>query len=141
MKIERLRIFLSVMLVTLVFLTPSPFSQRQQATTTIASSPAASLPKLPTSQKWDWNLLSEFYKWLDKLPESAVRYGYWLPSNIPDMIPEVYASGSNFGITSTGSTSYPTTTSTTGGTNNPQTYYTADGFVRAAIDNKQYKIG
>ena len=109
MKTERLRIFLLVMLVALFFLTPLPFSQRQQRTATIAPSHAASLPKLPRAQKFDWNLLSDFYRWLDRLSESAVMYGYWLPSNIPDMIPEVYASGSNFGITSTGSTSYPTT--------------------------------
>jgi hypothetical protein len=111
MKAERIRIFLLVMLVALFFFTASPFSQRQQGTTAIAPSPAASLPKLPKPQKWDWNLLSDFYKWLDKLPESAVTYGYWLPSNIPNMIPNVYAQ-SNFGVTSTGSTNYPTSTTT-----------------------------
>ena len=109
MKTERIRIFLLVMLVALFFLTPMPFSQRQEGTTTVAPSFVASLPKLPKPQKWDGNLLSDFYKWLDKLSESGVIYGYWLPSNIPDIIPRVYAQSSNFGITSTGSTSYPTT--------------------------------
>ena len=97
------------MLVALFFFTPSPFSQRQQWKTTVAPSPVASLPKLPKLQRWDWNLLADFYRWLDKLPESAVTYGYWLPSNIPNMIQNVYADSGSYGVTSTGSTSYPTT--------------------------------
>src|SRR5208283_1749805 len=116
MKTERIRIFFLVILVALFSITPLPSSQRQHGATTIAPSLAAPLPKLPKPQKWDWNQLPDFYKWLDKLPESEVIYGYWLPSNIPDIIPRVYAQSSNFGITSTGSTSYTTVSDTIGST-------------------------
>lgn|GEM_PF-4822335 len=109
-KIRRILLFTT--LFVLFLLSPSPFPPQHGPIQ--ASSPrisSSSLPNRPTAEGWDWNPFSGFFHWLDQLPTTSVRYGYWLPSNIPDMIPNVYASGNsaNYGITSIRSTSDPST--------------------------------
>ena len=76
---------------------------------TFGSQPKFSFPASPR-KSFDQGIVHDALSAIDRLFQSAEHYGYWLPSNVPN----VWAT-SNFGIATTGSTSYPTSTQTIGG--------------------------